>query len=179
MPKILYLWYVCVYMRDQNSHLEQRRSGLSNVAIWPLCWPGRYVSVTLTYSSNSLGGNRKSGLLFSPSFTFFTLREGAEVCTQAACHPLQMAHLFKERVRTATQCARSPHASKWPPTTSAPAKRCCTHWNVSSAVFSASHTVIFLISPPHFQQHVPERRPVWHLHVCLSVLSVTVSAAVS
>lgn len=90
-----------------------------------------------------------------------------EVCTQAACHPLHMAHLFKERVRTATQCIHSPHASKWQPTTSVAAQRCTIQWTcrlllflsalieTCPLLFNASHTCTIEFYSGYFEGLLP------------------------
>lgn len=55
-----------------------------------------------------------------------------------------MAHLFKERVRTAPQCVHSSHASKWPPTTSAPAK-CTAEWTCRLLLFLKTAPLRFVL----------------------------------
>lgn len=73
-----------------------------------------------------------------------------------------MAHLFKETVRTASQCAHSPHASKWPPTTSASTKR----YAMDLQAFEIMCVLSYLMLHTHVQLNLTEVIfKLSHLHI--------------
>lgn len=90
---------------------------------WLLCQCTTNIQLLVQWWETESRDAESCPIFMTPTATLAVIQRETYVHKQCVTL-LHMAHLFKERVRTATQCACSPHASKWPPTTSSPAKRC-------------------------------------------------------